>query len=480
MKKTILRIGLILLALLVLWILAQRFDSAPNPGLFTMKDVPPASFDKSSGFYILWGLPEPPETDLSSDAFIEKIRQLFDPSYDNEKYVKAFDFKAFKQRYNRYREEFGRLGLRIGSDRYTGDWCEEILAKKPRLAPLHPDLQVLSNRFRMMIDSKTFEDFISVDSDAPLPNLLAWLHAAKVYTAVNMLTALDGGWETAVSNLLDMADFGKRAVKGSRFLIVNLIGKAIMALPLQATASLMNRRECPASVFRMVLKRMPPLEYEEFGTRQSLICEVLAFNYDFIENPWHENPYRPYGFWERMFIKLFLVKNQTRNYADEIIKQFIQMEQTPPWQWKSDTIAAGPIKIGPFWWLRNAGGKLLLESYNNYAMGYKQGEGIYAVIFKTYQKKAFYDMVKISAELHLKYAPEKSVQEILNGLDSYKALDPCSGKPYIWNGEKQVLYSIGTDRVDNGGTFNKAAMATDVVLPVVLYVRAESGQQKKR
>ncbi|MCX6558732.1 MAG: hypothetical protein NTW95_15090, partial [Candidatus Aminicenantes bacterium] len=395
---------------------------------------------------------------IMSDGFIEKIRHLFDPKYDNEKYVKAFDFTAFKQKYGRYREKFTKLNLRIGSDSMNGDWCEEILAKRSLLAPLDPDLQVLCQRLRMMIDSKVFEDFISVDSDAPLPNLLAWLHAAKVYTAVNMLTALEGDWEASVSNLLDMVDFGKRAVKGSRFLIVNLIGKAIMALPLQAVAALMNRKECPAAVYEMVLKRMPTLEYEEFGTRQSLICEVLAFNYDFIENPWHENPYRPYGFWERMFLKLFLVKNQTRNYADEIIKQFIEMEQTPPWQWKNDTIAAGPIKTGPFWWLWNAGGKLLLESYNDYAMGYKKGEGIYAVIFKT----------------------EKSVPEILDGLDSYKVLDPCSGKPYVWNGEKQVLYSIGTDRVDNGGTFNKATMATDVVLPCVLYIRAESGQQKKR
>jgi hypothetical protein len=480
MKKIILRIVLILAALLVLWVVAQRFDTAPAPSLFTMKDVPPASFDRSNGFYILWALPEPPETDMMSDGFIEKFRQLFDPSYDNEKYVKAFDFAAFKQKYGRYREKFKKLDLRIGSDHMTGDWCEEVLRKKPLLAPLDPDLQVLCQRFRMMIDSKTFEDFISVDSDAPLPNLLAWLQAAKVYTAMNMLVALDGGWETGVSSLLDMADFGKRAVKGSRFLIVNLIGKAVLALPLQAVAALMNRKECPAAVYELVLKRMPPLEYEEFGTRKSLVCEVLAFNYDFIENPWHDSPYRPYGFWERMFVKLFLVKNQTMNYADEIIKQFIQMEQTPPWQWQSDTIAAGPIKTGPFWWLRNAGGKLLLESYNDYAMGYKRGEGIYAVIFKAYQKKALYDMVKISAELHLKYIPEKPVQEILNGLDSYRVPDPCSGKPYIWNGEKQVLYSIGTDRVDNNGTSNQATMATDVVLPIVLSIRDGSGQQKKR
>jgi hypothetical protein len=480
MKKTIIRIGLTLAALLVLWVLAHRFDTGLTTGLFTRDDIPPASFDRSNGFYILWGLSEPPETDITSAEFSEKYRQLFDPRYDNEKYIAAFDFTAAKQKYTRYRESFNKLNLRFNPDSAKEDWCQEILAKKSLLVSLDPDLQVLYQRFRMMIDSKIFEDFITIDSDAPLPNLLAWLHAAKVYTAVNMLTALEGDWETGVANLLDMADFGKRSVKGSRFLIVNLISKAILSLPLQAMASLMNQKECPVSVYEMVLKRMPPLQYEEYGTRKSLICEVVAFNFDFIDNPWHENPYRPYSYWERMPIKLLLLKNQTRNYADQLIKQFIELEQTPPYQWQSDKIALKPIKSGPFWWLWNVGGKVLLEAYNDYASAYKKGEQIYTVIFKTNQKKALYDMVKISAELHLKYNLDKPVQEILNGLDSYKVPDPCSGKPYIWNEDKQILYSIGSDRVDGGGSYDASTIRTDVVLPCVLYIRGEVDQQKNR
>ena len=482
MKKMIFRILLGMVALLAFWVLAHRFDIRSTPGLFTRDDIPTAAFDRSNGFYILWGLSEPPETDITSAKFSEKYRQLFDPRYDNEKYIAAFDFTAAKKKYARYRESFKKLDLRSGSDSTSSkeDWCQEVLTKKSLLAPLNSDLQVQYHRFRMMIDSKVFEDFITIDSDAPLPNLVAWLHAAKVYTAVNILTALEGDWETGVANLLDMADFGKRAVKGSRFLIVNLFSKATLTLPLQAVASLMNRKECPVAVYEMVLKRMPPLEYEEFGTRKSLICEVVAFNFDFIDNPYHDNPYRPYSFWERMPIKLLLLKNQTRNYADQLIKQFIELEQTPPYQWQSDKIALKPIKTGPFWWLWNGGGKILLEAYNDYASAYKKGEGIYSVIFKAYQKKALYDMVKISAELHLKYNLEKPVQEILNGLDSYKVPDPCSGKPYIWDEDKQVLYSIGTDRVDDGGSYATSTISTDVVLPCVLYIRGKVDQNKNR
>ena len=75
MKKIILRILLILLALLVIWIVANQFDARLNPDLFTRKDIPDASFDKSNGFYILWALPEPLGKDIMSEKVIEKYRK---------------------------------------------------------------------------------------------------------------------------------------------------------------------------------------------------------------------------------------------------------------------------------------------------------------------------------------------------------------------------------------------------------------------
>jgi len=473
MKKIILRILLILLALLVIWIVANQFDAKLNPDLFTSKDIPAASFDKSNGFYIVWALPEPPDADITSDKILEKYRKLSDPQFDNEKYIKTYDFMTSKKMYQYYRDTYTGLKLDFRPDTTKSDWSAIVLSKKSQLSTLHPDLQVMYDRFRMMIDSKVFEDFISVKADAPLPNLLAWLHAGKLYIAVNMLNALEGEWDKGVSNLLDMVDFGKRAVKGSRFLIVNLISKALLYMALEAIADLMNQKECPASVYEMVLNRTPPLKYEEYGTRNSLICEVVGFTFDFIDRPYKSDPYRPFNFWGRIPLFFFLQENRTKNYANEFYKQFIEMEQTLPYQWKSNTIALEPLKVGPFWWLWNAGGKVLLTSYNDYTGNHKKGEGLYATIFKSYSRKTTYDMVRISAELHLDYDPDKPVQEILNSLESYKVLDPCSGKPYKWNDEKQLLYSIGTDRKDNGGETNlyQKIEGTDFAIPVILYLK---------
>lgn len=478
MKKNIVKVLIILLALLVLFVVFNQFDTTLRPDLFTKKDIPPASLDKTNGFYYVFALGEPPEVDISSDAIIEKYRKFHDTAGDYQAYIKAFDWEAYRYMYkNNYLEKYQKTGIKRGSkqgifmtDITHSDWCEEVLSIRSGLSPLDPDLQVVYNRFRMMIDNPVFEDFVCLDADAPLPNLLAWLHVAKLYTAVNMLKALEGDWETGISNLLDEVDFGKRAVKSSRFLIVNLISKAIMHFPLQAVGSLMNRRDCPAAVYEMVLKRTPELTYEEYGTHNSFICEVVAFTFHYTDHPYF---HKKAGFFERLAMGVLLQENRTKNYADEYYKQFIEMEKTPPYRWKSDGIELPPLKSGFFWWFQNAGGKVLFSHYNDYYTREDKKGGLYAVMYKAYQKKAFYDMVRISAELHLKYDPNKPVQEILNGLESYKVPDPCSGKPYKWNDEKQMLYSIGMDRVDNGGeTLNyKQIENSDYATPVILFLK---------
>lgn len=474
MKKIIVRILLVLLALLVIWILAHRFDASLNPDLFTEADIPAASFDYSNGFYDLWTLAEPPEVDVSSPQVKEKYRKLFDPQFDTEKNIEAYDYNNYKLMHKLFSEKYKKIGITLvhPGGHVDRDWCREVLEKKELLSSLDPDLQVYFNRFRDMMDKPVWEDFISVKADVPLPNLLAWLHAAKLYTAVNILTALEGDWDKGVSNLLDMVDFAKRAVKGSRFLIVNLVAKAMYQLSTQAILDLMNRKECPNAIYELVLSRTPPLEYEQYGSRKTIICELAAFTFDFIDHPFRYDPYRGLNFFERSLVLLFLQKNRTKNYANEFYKQFIEKEQAPPYTWDSYYVQIEPLKEGPFWWLWNAGGKFLLTAYNSYTGNHKKNDGLYAIIFKSYLRKTYYDMMRISAELHLKYDPEKPVQEILNSLDSYKVLDPCSGKPYIWKDDRQILYGIGLDRKDNGGmdtTRYTQIEGVDYTIPVILF-----------
>jgi hypothetical protein len=107
-----------------------------------------------------------------------------------------------------------------------------------------------------------------------------------------------------------------------------------------------------------------------------------------------------------------------------------------------------------FWWLQNPVGK----------MYYSTGSiNFFTVILKSYNVKTLYQMTKISAALHLENVPAESIPDFL----ASQVSDPCSGNPFLWNSRKQVLYSVGIDRTDNGGEILPHSITTDYVLPLV-------------
>ena len=218
-------------------------------------------------------------------------------------------------------------------------------------------------------------------------------------------------------------------------------------------------------IFEMISKRMPTLKYEEFGTRTSFMCEYLGNISNYIEKDVYKD--KNISLFKRLLLKLFMQKNRTKKYFLDFIEKYIKLEKTLPYKWESDQKEEKALNSGLFWWLQNPAGKVFFNHNNT---------NLKTVIFKSYAKKAMYDIVKISAELHLNYTPEIPVQEILNGLNTYKNnIDPCSGKPYIWNEQKQILYSIGTDRKDNQGQTNNYRQIenTDIAIPVILYVKID-------
>lgn len=473
MKKIIIRSLWILLALLAVLIIYNRFDARADPDNFTLKDIPATDFNPENGYFLLWALQEPPEADITDPAVTKEYRDLFNPEVnDGKNYLEfAKNIDRYKSKYQPFLKQIRKVEINTLTrpDLSKSSICNEILSKKETLKNLDPLLQVLLNRLQLMIDRPIFTETINVDWVSPIPNLLSWLHTARLYTAVAMLQALDGDWQGGISKLFDLADFGKRAVRGSRALITNLIAKAIIEYPLQGIADLMNRRECPAEAYTQVIERLPELKYEAYGSRQCFIGEaIISADYIALGGYLSEKPFPL-----RFAASLFLQKNRCRNLIHSIMTRFIAREETPPHLW--DTIKEDPIppfKSGIFWWLRNAAGKMILAKEYDSLEPFKSSN-FHAVIFKSYRKKAIYDMLRISAELHLKYDPALPVQKLLSSLDSYKTIDPCSGAPYRWNDEKQLLYSIGTDRTDNNGeTLDYTRIeGSDYALPVILYLK---------
>ena len=440
-----------------LFFVVNQLDTSKPADMFTQEDLVPATFDKSNGFYRLWTLGEPADIDVESEAVINKYRKLFDPGFDNEVYWRQFDYRAYRRGAIEITEE-----IRVDMEFPTGirpDIWKYLMSPEANIKELQQAHPVLLERYQELIDTPSVEDFSPPFRwSLPIFNHLAWLRIAKLYVAVNAKNAIEGQWEQGVTNLVAHTVFSRKIVNGSRILITNLIGKAVASLSLQMLAALMNRDDCPREVYNQILQGLPPLQPGDFGTKNSFIFETLAFD-QYLERGIIDET-REYGnFFKSLAYKFFTQKNRTLKHFYQHIKEIIDYETTPPFQWESEIPEVRKSK-STFWWFINPGGRLIADQwYSNF----------HSILLRTYKVRAFYDITRISAELHLKDDPGKPVEEVLKQLDTYnQTMDPCSGKPYAWDSQKQILYGIGPDRNNDNGKYDAAAFDTDFTLLVRL------------
>ena len=469
MKKIILIVLLVLFGLCLAYVGFNRIDAKADPGMFSAKDLPEADFDYDNGFYRLWTLGLDDAKDVEAPAVKERYRRLFDPRFDNGKEIAAFDGEKHNKKETSIERRLGsvlraemRRVLEIGAA--PPPPIGRLLAKKEDFARFREAQPVLLRRYEDFLASPTYQDFTLPRPYSPIPNLITWLNLAKVRVMLAVIDAADGMWLEAADSLLRQADFCKKAIAGHGTLIGNLIGKATLTLSLQGLAYLMNQKECPEAVFARVLEALPPIRYEEYGTRNGFIGEFL-FSRHIIEHASAATIRSSLQSAEGFFPIFLLQKNRTLNDYLEYLQNVIELEASPL-QGDLESVFAPRVRSRrAFWWLRNPTGKRLFDlMVPNMGM----------VAYKALRTRSIYDMTRISAELHLRYDPARSVQENLSVLATYQTLDPCSGKPYIWNEERQVLYGVGLDRVDGGGAYDPQTFRTDVILPIVLYLRGDS------
>jgi len=453
MKKTMIRFFLAVLALMLIYIGFNRIDARALAVVEPLPPLPAGAFAPSNGYYRLWTLIEPETVDVETEAAILPYRRLFDPAFDNDKFIGEWDQEKYKSKFRlpEYRKEYNFLS------RTNWEWSQVLTARAP-LVRYQTEYPFMFDRYERMTDCERFVDFTTMRVDAPIPNLLAWLHHVRASVALDILRAHDGDWPGAAAHLLRHLRFANRAVRGSRMLITNLVGKAAARQILWGLNVLMNQKECPRELVQAIFSSTPPLSYGEFGSEIPFRAEArIPMEYEFQQKK---------GFFQLLAYKLFYQKNRTNNIRERYMKELITLEKTPPVQWDQGSLREAPMHAsGAFWWLQNPVGKKLLDAF---------GPNFMTVIYKSYALKAHYDMVHIAADLHLHYDPSRPIGETLDRLASYQELlDLCSGKPYKWDEAKQILYSIGIDRVDNGGEtldFSKIR-GSDYTLPVILYMK---------
>jgi len=454
MKKIVIRVLLTLLALISGYLVFNQFDAKAIPVKYGEPPaLAPEAFEKTNGYYRLWTLIEPRGVDVESDAVILPYRRLFDPAFDNDRYIKEFKTENYKKKYQRLKDLDPVFKvMSVGKD-----WLPDLNKYQVQIKKAGEEYGFMLARYEKLIDSESFIDFTLIRADSPIPNLLAWLHISKLSIALDVMAAQNGDSREAVAHLLRHLRFATRAIANSRTLITNLIAKAVARMSIWALNDIMNQKDCPPEVFQAVLDGTPTLTYEEFGSRFPFTCEAYWVPVpDFASMDW----------FSRSAHRLLYQKNRSRNVWKAYMEQIINWEQTAPHLWNTEPQGPPRQAQGAFWWLQNPLGKKELDDI--------QTSNFIVVIYKSYALKATHDMLHIAADLHRGYDPQRPVQAQLNDLPSYRELlDPCSGKPYIWNEAKQILYSIGIDRRDNQGETRDYQdwHDSDYALPVVLFVK---------
>lgn len=421
-----------------------------------------ADFGKENGYYRLWTLTSPLDEDIDSEETLFTFQRMHDPNEDHLKYCREYikktdnwgvkgDFTGFYKKYMDKRRAILEKSavFETWSGASTREWTQMIKTHKDAVHELRDLYSPFLERYQKMMDSPYFKDFTFPGYESTIPNLLAYLHIARLYNVVYMQVALENGdWETAVDRILANIDFSKKVVRNHRTLILNLVAKAMIRESAHALVALMNEPEFPQQLYRTVADGLPPIGHEDFGAWRSLSMEGYITS-NSVEG----------GFFKQ--------ENRTRRYYYDYFETLTKNEKTPPYKWgKLPTDLS--FTNGIFWWLQNPAGKLAFETF----IKKKSVGNLNVVTFKSYAVKAAYDMTRIAAELHMNYIPGKPVQEILNSLEIYKTwIDDCSGKPYKWHEQKQVLYGIGTDRDDDDGKFDLKTTDTDFAIPIVLFIK---------
>jgi len=440
MKKIIFRIIMVLIALPILYIIFNQFDSKEVQSEFFGKSYEEIfckpDYSKSNGYYRLYTLTEPKDVDTESDEVYMRYRKLHDPKFDNKKYViesKKWKKSDFIVKYNNITKKYKNADDWFTQSRKNSSgWCKRLLRDKENISKLKTISSVYLKRYQKLIESEVYEDIINLNNIffeeqnkeydvieySTLPNLLLWLKLGKTYNVIHALDAMEGNWERGMENLINHINFLRKGGKTNKILITNLINKAIMRMTIITINNLLNNKNCPKEMSELVLN-MPDIKYEEYGSKSSFIAETVFLMGKMFSND--SLLKKEIGF----FYSFLLQKNRTLEILNNGIRKLLYFDKTSPYLWTEKFVILPELKKDFFWWLQNPAGKTFIK--NNWA-------NLKRVVSHDFELKAMFDMLKISAELRLKFTGEKPVKEVLKELKTYNSLiDLCSGKPYKWN-----------------------------------------------
>lgn len=440
------------LGLFALLLIINQIDCAPTEHDLTMADLRPAEISFDNGFYGLTTLFEDTSVDVYTAAEMEKVRYHFSSQILNRPEYRRW-LKSESQRFFRwnYSELLKYEGWNAFDSR-TGNLTDFCLKNRTDIERLVKQYTVMLDRYQRMTQRSQVADFTCPNLYTPIQSLLFSKLASRLYIARALLAAADGHYEESTNQLLAGTVFWSKMMAGSRLEINLLVAMVNLDHMDRALAEIMNQHDYPLSLYPQVAKGVKSVRFPADCLTHADIGEYL-YRKNALANS-QELPLadpNSSNKWLRLLRVLTYQKNRTAVYGLELQSQIVQSHQGLPYQHRSfwEDQQHHPW----FWWLTNAYGKwIIVEALPSIEMVYHSYYSLLAQL----------DLLELSAQIHARFTPTTMETEIDDFLTSSGRIDPFSGRPYLFDQVKQVLYSIG--RQDNGNSER-------IEIPCILFLR---------
>lgn len=453
------------------------FDSRPGPvtEASSGNERSAALLEPGNGFFLVWGFAEPAETDPLSAVYRAQVLELFGAL--NKNYLFRSRYGQWLTRLNgAYRQNWQWASLYF--PQLPGeDVCAYFALRRVQINEQRQRCDAPLRRYRQVLLAADLEDFTPLGWEFPARSFLLATYTAKLFAASRALAALDGDWQTAVDDLFAALAAGLKLIASGRTLAVNSLGKTMVELSLRTLGSLLNRNDCPDDAVRRILARLPERPMAEFGTAAARTFAWLGFAHalervkkDKIVDPFLLKDYfhKPADFYAlerfvaisglRLFTTIhalaafFMKKNESVAALRAFWDGVGRLEETPRYLWRSGPRPAfrlgAALELGPFWWLRNPLGKMMVRSAVPYTWTV-----LLHYVYRSQGLKVRYDLTRLLARARFRAGRSMSLDAaaLKSLLLSAAERDPFSGSPFLFSREPGMLYSIGPDGTDEGG-----------------------------
>jgi hypothetical protein len=330
-------------------------------------------------------------------------------------------------------------------DPFTQDWNSDLA--RPHLEKNRAILE----RWDRFFEKGKLQVPELTSLEAPIHYLMRWRVLMALASMRVAILLEDGKGAEALGEAVKIARFGE-AVEGSGgSLIVFLVGCAVRAVGTLDAIEAVKRGKIPADEARPALEDLRHLRADRLFLAEALRCEYRCFGGTIDDicdgKPFPSEPSldRIPGILRRHVLK----RNATKALYAETFRGLIRdaAALTPPDPGKSYVVDVG----SPWWPPRNPVGKVIYGFAGGYLGPPLLAKAVSAEILPDFARLAW----ALGAFREARGELPASLGDLVPAYLDAVPLDPFDGKPLRYSKEKGIVWSVGRDRADSGGSDNE-------------------------